>query len=159
LMRMGLQKRGPGADNFPTLAPCVARRTHGRQTPLRWRGYYSRRWWRIPFCPAHRIFARFCASPTSLLTSLRAHMVHRHLTSHLSEGRGTGLPSSGCAECPQRQGQPEQFLHGVRHEARYGIPAASRGNWGDVSGLLVYLTGKPRGDQAYQGSDACPKAL
>jgi hypothetical protein len=86
-------------------------------------GYYSRRWWRIPFCPPHRIFARFCASPTSLLTSLRAHMVHRHLTSHLPEGRVTGLPSSGCAECLQRQGQPEQFLHGPasrREPRRHG---------------------------------------
>ena len=53
----------------------------------------------------------------------------------------------------------ERVLSGVRREARCGIPAGSRRNRGEVSGLLVYLTGKPRGDQAYQGSDACPKAL
>ncbi len=35
-MRMGLQKRCPGAHNLPTLAPRVAGRTHGRQTPLWW---------------------------------------------------------------------------------------------------------------------------
>src|ERR1700686_3134244 len=35
-MRMGLQERGPGTDDLPTLAPHVARRTHRRQTPLRW---------------------------------------------------------------------------------------------------------------------------
>src|SRR5947209_12588306 len=36
-MGMGLQKRCPSTDNLPTLASRVAGRTHGRQTPLRWR--------------------------------------------------------------------------------------------------------------------------
>ena len=40
----------------------------------------------------------------------------------------------------------ERCKHGVRREARCDIPAASRGNWGKVSGLLAYLKGKPRGD-------------
>ncbi len=35
-MRMGLQERGTGADDLPTLAPRVARCTHRRQTSLRW---------------------------------------------------------------------------------------------------------------------------
>ncbi len=47
----------------------------------------------------------------------------------------------------------------VRREARYDIPAASRGNWGKVLGLLAYLAAKAKGDQACQASDACPKAL
>jgi len=34
-MGMGLQERGPGTHDLPTLAPQVARRTHRRQTPLR----------------------------------------------------------------------------------------------------------------------------
>src|SRR5947209_3353980 len=36
LMRMGLQERGTSAHDLPTLAPCVARRTYRRQTPLWW---------------------------------------------------------------------------------------------------------------------------
>ena len=35
-MRMGLQERGSGADDFPTLMPYVARCTYRRQTSLRW---------------------------------------------------------------------------------------------------------------------------
>jgi hypothetical protein len=31
----------------------------------------------------------------------------------------------------------ESGLHGVRREARYGIPATSRRNWGEVPGLLA----------------------
>jgi len=53
----------------------------------------------------------------------------------------------------------ETCKHGVRREARYDIPAASRGNWGKVLGLLAYLAAKTKGDQACQVSDACPKAL
>src|SRR5260370_37390381 len=35
-MRMGLQERGTGANDLPTLAPHIAWRTDLRQTPLRW---------------------------------------------------------------------------------------------------------------------------
>jgi len=37
-----------------------------------------------------------------------------------------------------------------RWDARYDIPAASRGNWGKVLGLLAYLAAKTKGDQACQ---------
>jgi hypothetical protein len=50
-------------------------------------------------------------------------------------------------------------LLGVRREARYSIPAASRRNWGEVPGLLAYLEVKAEGDQACQASGACSKAL
>jgi hypothetical protein len=53
----------------------------------------------------------------------------------------------------------ESCTHGVRREARYGIPAASRRNGGEVPGLLAYLEVKAEGDQACQASGACSKAL
>jgi len=53
----------------------------------------------------------------------------------------------------------ESGLHGVRREARYGIPAGSRRNWGEVPGLLAYPEVKTEGDQACQVSGACSKAL
>ena len=76
------------------------------------KGYCYWKWWIIPIPPPERISARFCASSTSLLICLRAHMVHRHPTRHLSGGRTDTLPSSGSDKCLQWQRQPQQFLHG-----------------------------------------------
>ncbi len=65
-------------------------------------GTSIRKWWIIPMCPPGWISTRFCASPTSVLIFLHAHMVHRPPTACLSGGRAATLPSSGCTESPQR---------------------------------------------------------
>ncbi len=78
--------------------------------------------------------------------------------------RGKPLPPSetegpdGQVECWKAECGETRPLR-VRREARYGIPAASRRNWGEVPGLLAYLEVKTEGNQACQASGACSKAL